>query len=302
MTERNEPPESEAPAPQREPAPFTPPSDTAESSRSGRQVVRRAKADIGPLSDDDLYPDTSDDRPMTKAMARRVTELIKLQLVGLWDLVRDAYVGRAWVVLGYDNWDAYCQAEFPTTRLQLPREERAEVVSSLRESGLSIRAIAAATGMSHGTIGNEVFKNGHLPAVPVDEDVDEDALAEDLIAAEPPGGVTDGTPGQTKRVAEALNRARETSDPKPARVHGMDDKSYPATQPKPARPQPERKPSRREIATVTKWLDATVVNGRYVTEIDHIAAPEDTAAEWRGQIREARRALAHLSRIIETSG
>lgn len=36
--------------------------------------------------------------------------------------------------------------------MSLPREERQEVVASLRESGLSIRAIAAATGMGRGTI------------------------------------------------------------------------------------------------------------------------------------------------------
>ncbi|WP_420873537.1 helix-turn-helix domain-containing protein [Mycobacterium riyadhense] len=37
-----------------------------------------------------------------------------------------------------------------------PREERAEVVASLRESGLSLRAIAAATGDSHMTIQREL--------------------------------------------------------------------------------------------------------------------------------------------------
>jgi len=36
--------------------------------------------------------------------------------------------------------------------LRLPREERSEVVASLRESGLSLRAIAAATGDSEPTV------------------------------------------------------------------------------------------------------------------------------------------------------
>ncbi len=40
--------------------------------------------------------------------------------------------------------------------MRLPREERAEVVSSLRESGLSIRAIASATGMGKQTVQNEL--------------------------------------------------------------------------------------------------------------------------------------------------
>ncbi|WKX00724.1 helix-turn-helix domain-containing protein [Rhodococcus aetherivorans] len=38
----------------------------------------------------------------------------------------------------------------------LPREERQEVVASLRESGLSIRAIAAATGDHYSTISREL--------------------------------------------------------------------------------------------------------------------------------------------------
>ena len=41
---------------------------------------------------------------------------------------------------------------FGISRLRLPREERAEVVASLRESGLSIRAIETATGSHRETI------------------------------------------------------------------------------------------------------------------------------------------------------
>jgi len=42
--------------------------------------------------------------------------------------------------------------EFGTSRLRLPREERQEVVASLRESGLSTRAIASATGIADQTV------------------------------------------------------------------------------------------------------------------------------------------------------
>jgi len=52
-------------------------------------------------------------------------------------LVKQAYTERAWDALGYASWDEYCTREFGTSRLRLPREERAEVVASLRESGLS---------------------------------------------------------------------------------------------------------------------------------------------------------------------
>lgn len=46
--------------------------------------------------------------------------------------------------------------------MRLPREERAEVVASLRESGLSLRAIAAATGLNHQTVSNDLSKNRQL--------------------------------------------------------------------------------------------------------------------------------------------
>lgn len=88
--------------------------------------------------------------------ARALTDQIKVAVEATWELVKRAYVERAWSVLGYDGWDDYCTREFGTSRLRLPREERTEVVASLRESGLSVRAIAAATGDSRETIRREL--------------------------------------------------------------------------------------------------------------------------------------------------
>lgn len=50
--------------------------------------------------------------------------------------------------------------EFGQTRLKLPREERQEIVASLRDSGLSVRAIASATGMGYGTVRRELDPTG----------------------------------------------------------------------------------------------------------------------------------------------
>jgi len=88
--------------------------------------------------------------------ARELTDKIKVALSICWDLVQEAYQGRCWEVLGYPSWDAYCETEFNTSRLRLPREDRPEVVRSLREAGLSVRAIASATGESKSTIGREL--------------------------------------------------------------------------------------------------------------------------------------------------
>lgn len=96
----------------------------------------------------------------TQEEARALTDRIKIAVEGTWQLIREAYTTRTWAVLGYDTWDAYCTAEFGETRLRLPREERQEVVASLRDSGLSVRAIAAATGVNRETIRQEVAAAG----------------------------------------------------------------------------------------------------------------------------------------------
>ena len=88
--------------------------------------------------------------------ARSLTDQIKNGIEVLWDFIKRAYTGRAWIALGYSSWDEYCDREFGQTRLRLPREERNEVVCSLRESGLSVRAISSATGLGVGTVHREI--------------------------------------------------------------------------------------------------------------------------------------------------
>lgn len=103
----------------------------------------------------------------TTEQARTLTDRIKIAVEGTWQLIREAYTSRTWAVLGYDTWDTYCTTEFGETRLRLPREERQEVVASLRESGLSVRAIASATGADRNTIRSDLREVGeiHPPAV-----------------------------------------------------------------------------------------------------------------------------------------
>ncbi|MFF0633483.1 hypothetical protein ACFYTS_13390 [Nocardia sp. NPDC004151] len=93
---------------------------------------------------------------MTADAARELTDTIRVQVAQVWDLVRQAYLGRAWEVLGHASSDAYCAAEFDGAQLRIPREERSEVVASLRDIGMSSRAIAAATGLSQRTVAREL--------------------------------------------------------------------------------------------------------------------------------------------------
>lgn len=88
--------------------------------------------------------------------ARNLTDKIKAGTAALWELIKEAYASRAWASLGYASWDDYCTQEFGTSRIRLPREERREVVASMREQGMSIRAIASATGNDPKTVHNAI--------------------------------------------------------------------------------------------------------------------------------------------------
>lgn len=73
----------------------------------------------------------------------------------------DAYQARDWEALDYDSWASYVETEFvAATRLRLPREDRRELVSTLRDAGMSTRAIADATGTSKNTITNDLSQIG----------------------------------------------------------------------------------------------------------------------------------------------
>jgi len=200
---------------------------------------------------------------MSAADARAITDRIKVGVEAVWELITQAYTERAWDALGYGSWDEYCTREFGTSRLRLPREERSEVIASLRESGLSTRAIAAATGINRETVRQEITSGDKKlpPAMPTVEEafdhvLDAHGTALDELARHDeqelpplpenymnvPGAVTDSTPGQTDRVRDAITRARDTAAEKPAPkpVTGLDGKTY---HPQPAAPkEPRRKP------------------------------------------------------------
>ena len=153
--------------------------------------------------------------------ARKLTDEIRADAEALWDKIATAYTRRAWVALGYSSWDKYCIREFGSSRLRLPREERPQMVASLRQSGLSIRAIASATGVNRETIRQEIA-SGDKKLSP-DDEVDEDALAEEFIAA-----------------FDELHAAQ-------AQIVGTDGKTYP-TKPKRKPPKPQREPSPEYVA------------------------------------------------------
>lgn len=90
---------------------------------------------------------------LTEEEGRSLTSEIRGALVFAADKIIVAYHGRVWIGMGYASWDDYRETEFGGSFIRLPREERQAAVTSLRDAGLSLRAIAAATGDSKDTIG-----------------------------------------------------------------------------------------------------------------------------------------------------
>ncbi|KAA9394153.1 hypothetical protein FCK90_08530 [Kocuria coralli] len=68
------------------------------------------------------------------------------------ELIVRAWEGRAWQALGFSSWDAWIDANFRGLQLRPPREQREEVVRSMREAGMSVRAISQATDLGYGTV------------------------------------------------------------------------------------------------------------------------------------------------------
>ena len=120
---------------------------------------------------------------MDSGQARAITDRIKTGVAVMSELIKEAYQGRVWDALGYANWDEYVTREFGTGQLRIPKEERTEYVASLRESGMSIRAIASATGDSVGTVHAALAST--VQNRTLDDGETSDLLAEELIATGP---------------------------------------------------------------------------------------------------------------------
>lgn len=173
-------------------------------------------------------------RDLAADEARGLTVRIRSTVVAAWDLVCEAYDGRVWLALGYESWDAYCSAELDGAAIRLPREQRQETVRSLRDAGLSQRAIASAVGVDHRTVGNDLRSGGENS---------------------PPD---DPEPG-------------DEADDEPPPITGTDGKTYKPNAPKPKPPKPpkdRRRPLADAYQTATSDLTRCVDRLVKLTEDD----------------------------------
>jgi hypothetical protein len=95
--------------------------------------------------------------PLDELTARRLTDKIRGTLAVAYELLGEAWAGRAWIPLGYASWDEYCAAEFSDARhVRLPVAQRRELVAAYRGRGMSERAISSGLGVSAGTVHSDV--------------------------------------------------------------------------------------------------------------------------------------------------
>jgi hypothetical protein len=223
--------------------------------------------------------------PMSADEARKLTDQIKFDAGPLWDKLTEAYHGRADVALSYESWDTYCIAEFGSLRLRLPREERAEMVCSLRQSGLSNRAIAAVTGVSEGTVRNDLGAQNYdyAPEPWFAAGADPQAEDEDALTELRPAMIT--TEPVRVRLTKQLTTTAEPVRVTPV-IIGLDGKTY---QP------PERKPQPKPVPP----SDAELFDEELVKldgSVDHMMRLID-----RGRLREDERTVL-AGRVADYSG
>ena len=104
---------------------------------------------------------------MPATEAKQVTARLKLLLGTLAEntakvlsLIELAEHGKAWQALGYPSWTAYVRTEFSGAVAGLARAERVPITAKLAEAGMPVRAIAAVTGTSVGTVHNDTVESG----------------------------------------------------------------------------------------------------------------------------------------------
>ena len=190
------------------------------------------------------------DRPAAERLDRRIrlmVDAVNKNVEKLEDLVDEAKRGDIHSALGYASWTAYLSDVF-TVQVRLDRDRRRELVGYLAGEGMSQRAIADVVGISKNTVTADLSQFGTPQADSVDVEVDEDALAEELIAAELSGVHVADEPTAIK------------TEPAPAPVIGLDGKKYQSPRRKPL--TDEARAIGLELSKTTKRIQKLLADDR----------------------------------------
>lgn len=186
-----------------------------------------------------------------------------------WSLIEQAVKGGGHVDLGYRSPGDYLRSEFDGVLSGLDVTSRRLAVRTMREWGLSTRAIAPVVGTSHKTV---VKDQRHVvPPVPPQTPEPSPLGEEGGGSGQTPQGAVAPVPA----VPKATTDAPRLDTPRPA-VTGLDGKTY-------TPPAPRPKATARELEDFID-SDASVQDSRYMKAVLTIAA----AAQALGQYDPAR--------------
>ena len=184
---------------------------------------------------------------LTEQEARRLTERIRTRLdrvstawADLATSITEAYQRRADLALGYGSWAEYAEAELKPSE-GLAADVRRQLVGMLSAQGMSTRAIGPVVGVTHKTV---VKDRQVVPEGPPAEPERINPATGEVVPGPTyrPTDVTDWTPQEVDDLIDADERELEawkaSTVPAPAKVVGLDGKTY-------ARPEPKTQSDRR---------------------------------------------------------
>jgi SAM-dependent methyltransferase len=144
---------------------------------------------------------------MSEVEARHLVDQINATADRLADLAIEAYARRAWLSLGYASWDAFTAAEIQLPKLG--RDERRELVASLRSAGMSTRAIGSAIGVAPKTVRRDLAGGAFAPPEKPDKVVGADGKTYEPTRPTP----TRAAPGELDAIEETLEEAEIVPTP-----------------------------------------------------------------------------------------
>lgn len=165
----------------------------------------------------------------------------------------DAYTHRVWIPLGYISWDAYCSAEIDTSAARIPREIRVEIVGQMSAAGMSTRAIAPVTNMTHQTVVRDQRRivaqaTARLSPTPAPgSGSGSGSESSSSVTFVPPDFDTDDEANEANEANAEL--AAITREILPPQILSKDGRKYPRKAPKAAEP-----PRRLDMPTQAKDL------------------------------------------------
>jgi hypothetical protein len=246
--------------------------DTPEQPEGQRGVVATIDK-LEEIESEIVDGEIVDDHMDVKA-ARALTDDIRRDMDVVWGKVVQAYHGRADIALGYTSWDEYCVKEFGTTRLRIPSEERAELVTSLRAAGLSYRALESATGISKSTA-SRIAKESTVPPGTVDSKVtgldQKQRDAQRKVADPAPQRRPDNRTraDMHRQHNEEQRRASESTDADAGELKVL------------PKPKPERTPAateqRKNLDSIAKRVDDIAVDVGHEFDVGWQLTPEDAS-------------------------